>query len=69
MMKECLRYGIDPFIIDDKRRAAYNRGIAAWDDDPSILTDTVLQAQKLFQNQMDTCRLMVYCRPKNPRKL
>lgn len=30
MMKECLRHGIDPFIIDDKRRGAYNRGIAAW---------------------------------------
>ena len=27
--KECLRHGIDPFIIDDKRRGAYNRGIAA----------------------------------------
>lgn len=69
MMKECLRYDIDPFIIDDKRRAAYNRGIAVWDEDPSVLTDTVLQAQKRFQNQMDTCRLFEYCRPVNPRRL
>lgn len=69
MMKECLRYGIDPFIIDDKRRAAYNRGIAMWVEDTSVLIDTVLQAQKRFQNQVDTCRLFEYCRPVNPRKL
>lgn len=29
MLKECLRFGIDPFIIDDKRRGAYIRGIVA----------------------------------------
>ncbi len=28
MMKECLRYGVNPFIIDDKHRGQYNRGIA-----------------------------------------
>lgn len=69
LMKECLRYGIDPFIIDDKHRAAYNRGIAMWDEDPSILTGVVIQAQKRFQNQMDTCRLFEYHRTQNPRKL
>ncbi len=69
LMKECLRYGIDPFIIDDKHRAAYNRGIAMWDEDPSILTGVVIQAQKRFQNQMDACRLFEYHRTQNPRKL
>ena len=41
MMKECLRFGIDPFIIDDKRRGAYNRGIAT---DPSILQNAGSEA-------------------------
>lgn len=63
MMKECLRYGIDPFIIDDKRRGAYNRGIKQWDTNPEILTAAVLEAQKRFQGKMEVCRLMEYHRP------
>ena len=63
MMKECLRYGIDPFIIDDKRRGAYNRGIKQWDTNPEILTAAVLEAQKRFQSKMEVCRLMEYHRP------
>lgn len=69
LIKECLRYGVDPFILDDKRRTAYYRGIARWDEDSSVLMETVLQAQARFQNQMETCMLMEYCRPANPRKL
>ena len=69
LIKECLRYGVDPFILDDKRRTAYYRGIARWDDDSSVLMETVLQAQARFQTQMETCMLMEYCRPANPRKL
>lgn len=69
LIKECLRYGVDPFILDDKRRTAYYRGIARWDEDSSVLMETVLQAQARFQNQMETCMLMEYYRPANPRKL
>ena len=69
LIKECLRYGVDPFILDDKRRTAYYRGIARWDEDSSVLMETVLQAQSRFQNQMETCLLLEYCRPANPRKL
>ena len=66
MVKECLRYGIDPFIIDDNRRGEYNRGIAQWDTNPEILQKVVCEAQKRFQNKLDTCRLMQYHRP--PKK-
>lgn len=66
MVKECLRYGIDPFIIDDKRRGEYKRGIAQWDTNPEILQKVVCEAQKRFQNKLDTCRLMQYHRP--PKK-
>ena len=63
MLKECLRFGMDPFIIDDKRRGAYNRGIAQWDSDPEILRNVVSEAQRRFQNKLDTCQLMQYHRP------
>ena len=63
MMKECLRWGIDPFIIDDKRRGAYNRGIACWDTDPENLQKAVSEAQKRFQNKLEVCHLMQYHRP------
>ena len=66
MVKECLRYGIDPFIIDDKRRGEYNRGVAQWDTNPEILQKVVCEAQKRFQNKLDTYRLMQYHRP--PKK-
>ena len=63
MMKECLRYCIDPFIIDDKRRGAYNKGIARWESDPQVLRVPVLEAQARFQKQLELCNLMQYCRP------
>lgn len=58
MLKECLRYGVVPFIIDDKRRGEYNRGIAQWDTNPEILRSASLKAQDRFQAQMELCKLM-----------
>lgn len=62
MMKECLRYCIDPFIIDDKRRGAYNKGIARWASEPQVLRAPVLEAQARLQKQLELCKLMQYCR-------
>lgn len=66
MMKECLRHGIDPFIIDDKHRGEYNRGIAYWETNSEILKTVATDAQKRFQNKLDTIGLMQYHRP--PKK-
>ena len=66
LFKECLRHDVMPFIIDDKRRGEYNRGIAQWDTNPEVLRKVVCEAQKRFQNKLDTCRLMQYHRP--PKK-
>lgn len=63
MMKECLRHGVVPFIIDDKRRGGYNKGIARWESDPAVLRTPVLEAQARFQRQLELCKLMQYCRP------
>ena len=62
MLKECLRHGIDPFIIDDKHRGAYNRGIAAWSDDHAPLMTVSLDAQARFQSKMEMCKLSQYAR-------
>ena len=66
MMKECLRHGIDPFIIDDKRRGAYNRGIAAWSKDHEPLMSVSFEAQKRFQGKMELCALFQYARYPEP---
>ena len=63
MVKECLRHGIEPFIIDDKHRGEYNRGIANWRSSPTTLTAVAEQAQARFRNQKETLDLMEYCRP------
>lgn len=67
LVKECLRHGIDPFIIDDKHRGEYNRGIASWSSNPAALTAVAEQAQARFRNQKETLDLMEYCRPATGR--
>lgn len=63
MLKECLRLGITPFVIDDKHRGAYHRGIASWNEDPDQLTSIVTNAQNRLLNQLDTLNLLQYHRP------
>jgi Fic family protein len=62
MMKECLRYGITPFIIDDKHRSQYLKGVSEWDIDRQRLIDTAIQAQERFESKQSICRMMQYHR-------
>ena len=57
MFKECLRHGIMPFIIDDKRRSRYLRGIKEWHDDRFEMIDVVMEAQERFEAQIELQRL------------
>lgn len=57
MMKECLRYGIDPFIIDDKRRSRYFHGIKDWNANRDKFLDVVTEAQERFKMQNELQRL------------
>ena len=66
MVKECLRHQIIPFIIDDKHRSEYHKGIINWDINPSILGDLVLRAQGHFEGKMDLCKLFQYQRTLQP---
>jgi hypothetical protein len=63
MVKECLRHNIIPFIVDDKHRGSYNKGITCWNTDPSVLRDACLKAQERFKRQIEFQRL--YQRSKN----
>ena len=49
-LKECLRFNIVPFIIEDSKKAFYYRGLSEWDKEKGWLTDTCLDGQDTFKN-------------------
>ena len=51
-LKECLRYGIVPFIIEDSKKAFYYRGLSEWENENGYLTDTCLDGQDTFKRLM-----------------
>ena len=58
MMKECLRHNIVPFIVDDKHRGSYNKGIKCWNTDRSVLREACIKAQERFKRQLELQRLL-----------
>lgn len=48
-LKESLRYGIVPFIIEDAKKAFYYRGLAEWENEKGYLIDTCLDGQDTFK--------------------
>lgn len=48
-LKECLRYGIVPFIIEDSKKMFYYRGLSEWENEPGYLIDTCLDGQDMFK--------------------
>ena len=57
MFKECLRHGIVPFIIEDKIKMFYYRGLKEWNQEKGYITDTCLSAQDTFKNYLDYFRI------------
>lgn len=51
-LKECLRYNIVPFIIEDSKKVYYYRGLSEWDTEKGYLTDTCLDGQDTFKKLM-----------------
>ena len=47
-LKECLRFGIVPFFIEDSKRAFYYRGLSNWKQEKGWLIDTCLDGQDTF---------------------
>ena len=48
-LKECLRFNIVPFLIEDSKKMFYYRGLSEWDNEKGGLTDTCLDGQDTFK--------------------
>ena len=57
MFKECLKYNIVPFIIEDDLKMFYYRGLKEWDNEKGCLTDTCLTAQDQYKTYLDYFRI------------
>ena len=57
MFKECLKYNIVPFIIEDNRKMFYYRGLKEWNNEKGYLTDTCLTAQDKYKVYLDYFRI------------
>ena len=57
--KECLKYGIVPFIIEDDIKMFYYRGLNEWDNEKGYLIDTCLTAQDRFKKYLEYFRVEI----------
>lgn len=57
MFKECLKYNKVPFIIDEKLKMFYYRGLKEWKQEKGYLIDTCLVAQDQFKVYLDYFRI------------
>ncbi len=53
MFKECLKYNIVPFIIEDNLKLFYYRGLKQWDGEKGYLADTCLAAQDKYKGYLE----------------
>ena len=49
MFKECLRWGLEPFIIDERHKLFYYRGLKEYQKEKGYLTDTCFSAQDEYK--------------------
>lgn len=57
MFKECLKYGIVPFIMEERLKLFYYRGLKEWDSEKGYLTDTCLTAQDTYKKYLEYFRI------------
>lgn len=57
MFKECLKYNIVPFIIEDTLKLFYYRGLKEWNNERGYLRDTCLTAQDKYKAYLDYFRI------------
>lgn len=53
LFKDCLKYNIVPFIIDEELKLFYYRGLKEWTNERGYLRDTCLMAQDKFKKYLD----------------
>ena len=57
MFKECLKYNIVPFIVEDNLKHYYYRGLKEWNTQKGYLIDTCLTAQDKYKTYLDYFRI------------
>ena len=57
MFKECLKYNIVPFIIEENLKLFYYRGLKEWYNEKGYLTETCLTAQDKYKAYLDYFRI------------
>ena len=57
MFKECLKYNIVPFIIEDNLKLFYYRGLKEWNNEKGYLADTCRTAQDQYKVYLDYFRI------------
>ena len=57
LFKECLKYNIVPFIIEDNLKMFYYRGLKEWDNEKGYLIDTCLTVQDKYKAYLDYFRI------------
>lgn len=57
LFKECLKYDIVPFIIEDSLKFFYYRGLNEWGRQDGYLRDTCLTAQDKYKTYLDYFRI------------
>lgn len=57
MFKECLKHNIVPFIIEERLKLFYYRGLKEWNQEKGYLTDTCLTAQDQYKTYLDYFRI------------
>lgn len=53
MFKECLKHNIVPFIIDERHKLYYYRGLREFETERGYLIDTCLSAQDRYKEMLD----------------
>lgn len=48
-LKECLKHNLMPFIIEDRKKQYYYRGLAEYTNEPGFLVDTCYDGQDTFR--------------------
>ena len=57
LFKECLKYDIVPFIIEENLKMFYYCGLKEWNREKGYLTDTCLTAQDRYKAYLDYFRI------------
>ena len=58
MFKECLKYNIVPFIIEDNLKMFYYRGFKEWNNEKGYLTDICLTVQDRYKAYLEYFRIV-----------